>query len=330
MPANLTPQYFEAEKRFKEARNNQEKLRALKSMLSTIPKHKGTEKLQADIKRKIARVREETEREKRSGRRGFSYHVEKGGAGQVLLLGPPNAGKSSLVAAVTNAHPEVAEYPFTTQLPMPAMMPYENVQIQLVDAPPVAADVGGPWVSAIARSADLLALVIPLDDDALEAIEGIRAQLRHVHVLIGREADRDEEDVEEYVRLVRAVILANKLDLTNALDSLEVIRELYGPELPILAISATRGDNLEAMRRFLFDALRVMRVYTRAPGKKADYNQPVVLPRGSTVLDLAADIHKDFARNLRSARVWGSAKYDGLNVARDHVLQDGDTVELHI
>ena len=137
MPANLTPEYLAAEEEFKSAQSHEEKIAALERMLSTVPKHKGTEKLQADIKRRLSRERKEGH--KKGGARTVPFWlVKKEGAGQVALIGPPNAGKSSLLAALTNARPEVADYPFTTHAPTPGMMAYENIQVQLIDLPPVS------------------------------------------------------------------------------------------------------------------------------------------------------------------------------------------------
>jgi len=137
MPANLTPDYLAAERDYKQAATPAERIAALERMLATVPKHKGTEKIQADLKRRLSQARKESTKKGAAHSVPF-YLVEKEGAGQVVLLGPPNAGKSQLVAALTHAHPEVADYPFTTRLPTPGMMSYQNVQIQLIDLPPLS------------------------------------------------------------------------------------------------------------------------------------------------------------------------------------------------
>src|SRR5512135_280512 len=124
MPANLTPDYLAAEREYKAAQSQAEKVAALERMLATLPKHKGTEKLYADLKRRLSQARKDSQKKGAAHSAPF-YAVEREGAGQVALVGPPNSGKSSLVAALTHAEPEIAEYPFTTRLPTPGMMPFE-------------------------------------------------------------------------------------------------------------------------------------------------------------------------------------------------------------
>src|SRR5262249_23744379 len=183
MPANLTPQYMSAEQRFKQASTHEEKIACLEEMLRVIPKHKGTDKLQADLKRRLSKLRQEAQKAAAT-RRGYSLSVEAEGAGQIVLVGPPNAGKSALLRALSKATPEVADYPFTTRRPMPGMMPFENVQLQLVDMPPIAREYMEPWMSQIVRNANALLLVVDLCDPAvLDAVEFILAVLEEWKIL---------------------------------------------------------------------------------------------------------------------------------------------------
>src|SRR5512138_3814223 len=169
MPANLTAQYKEAEARYRAAVGYEEKLEALREMLALLPKHKGTEKLQADLRKRLSKLEDEEAHVAKSGHRGPDVgHVKREGAGQWVLLGPPNAGKSSLLAALTHAHPEIAEYPFTTRLPQPGMMPFEDVLVQLVDTPAVPAGHTEAWLPNLARNADGLLLVLDVAADDLE------------------------------------------------------------------------------------------------------------------------------------------------------------------
>ncbi len=322
MPANLTPQYLEADRRFKAATTPQEKLLALEEMLATIPKHKGTEKMQADLKRRIAKLRAQMQQRKSATRgRPFS-HVDKEGAGQITLVGAPNVGKSALLRALTNAQPEIADYPFTTRVPLPGMMMYENVQVQLVDLPPITAEFTEGWLFGIIRTADAAALVVDLStDDILAQTEQVQALLGQAKLVIAAGAREPHEK--------RGMVVANKLDAPGAAARLALLREVVGDSLPVFPVSAVHGTGVEDLRRALFGLLGVIRVYSKPPGRKADTSTPFTLRRGATVLDAAEAIHKDFVARLRYARLWGGDEYQGQRVGRDHVLEDGDVLELH-
>jgi len=328
MPANLTPDYLQAEERFRLAETTEEKIEALRDMLALLPKHKGTDHLFADLKRRLAKLQKEQEllKARRSGR-GDPFHIPKEGAGQVMLLGYTNVGKSSLMGALTAAAPKIADYPFTTQLPQPGMMEFEDIQIQLVDLPALTKDFAPGGLFNCLRHADLTLLIVDLGDDnmlsQLDEIEQLLAGRRM------RLAASGAAKGEQLYLPLKAVMVANKRDADGAADRLEILHEFYGERLPIFAVSARRGDGLEDLRREIFRHLDVVRVYTKVPGKPPDMSKPFTLPRGSTVLDLAEMIHKDFAANLKFARLWGGEKFDGQSVSRDHVLEDRDIIELH-
>jgi len=332
MPANLTPQYMSAEQRFKQASTHEEKITCLEEMLRVIPKHKGTDKLQADLKRRLSKLRQEAQKAAAT-RRGYTLSVEAEGAGQIVMVGPPNVGKSALLAALTKATPEVADYPFTTRRPMPGMMFLENVQIQLVDMPPISHESMESWMSQITRNADAILLVVDLGDSAvLDAVELIAEVLQEWKILpAARPLTPEEEDTLD-VGVVprRALLLGNKWDVPASKDNWDIIQELYSTRWPTLAVSATHGYNLEALRRALYTLLDIVRVYTKAPGKKPDLTAPFTMPRGSTVVEVAATVHKDFATHLKFARIWGTEKYDGQMVQRDYIVQEGDVIELHM
>ncbi len=327
MPANVTPEYERAERRFREATSDEGKLDALQEMLRTIPKHKGTEKMQADIKRRISRLRKEQQR-KGGPRRSAGVYVKKSGEGQVVLVGPPNSGKSELLACLTNAEPQVADYPFTTRLPRPGMMLYENVQVQLVDLPPVAEGYVESWLPQIVRIADAALLVLSArNDDVLSQYEEtLRVLQRHKIELYGR---REPEDLPVGVEPLPTIIVATKIDLTNAADNLAIFEEFYGERFEIVPVSARDEESLDRLRRLVFDKLELLRVYTKAPGKQPDREHPFVLHRGDTLQDLALAIHHDIAERLKTAKVWGSGKFDGQMVNKDYELQDEDVVEIH-
>jgi len=329
MPANLTPQYLEAERRFRIAKTGPEKIEALEEMLAVIPKHKGTEKLQADIKRRLSKLRGEMQR-KGGPQRAYLFSVDRQGAGQVVLVGPPNSGKSSLLASLTHALPEVADYPFSTRRPLPGMMAFENVRIQLVDLPPIAQDQTEGWVYSIIRNADLLMLVLDLQaPDLLEQTEILLAELEKARILAGDWPSKMEPDERGFWRK-RAVLIGNKAEGRPARENREALAELYGQKLPFLAVSALTGEGLPELPAKAFQLLGIVRIYTKTPGKEPSFQEPVVLEKGSTVLGVAAAIHKDFRHRLKYARIWGQGKYDGQRVERDYLVQDGDVVELHI
>ncbi len=325
MPANLTPEYLEAEQRFKSAKGTEEKIVALEEMYSTIPKHKGTEKMQAEIKRRLSRLR--TAQAKKPARRIDAMHrVDREGAGQVALAGPPNSGKSALVRHLTHATPDVAAYPFTTRLPAPGMLQFEDVQIQLVDLPPVHPDFHESWIYQIIRNADAVLLVVDLSDpDLLEDLDTTLEELRKAKVELG---SRDLLDAPGWM-VKKTLLIGNKLDAPEARDDLEILRELYGSRFPIHPVAAETGEGLAEVGRALFDLLELVRVYTKAPGKKLEPTAPYVLRRGAHLMDLAAMVHHDFVTQLKYARVWGHGKFEGQMVNRDYVVEDRDIIELH-
>jgi small GTP-binding protein len=326
MPTNLPPQYFDAEKRFREAKTTPEKVEALEAMLAIMPHHKGTDKLRAGLRKRLSKLRDEQERRK-GGSRAALFSVKREGAGQVALVGVPNAGKSQLMAALTNAEPEVGDYPFTTQLPQAGMAPFENIQIQLVDLPPLSLEHTEHWAFNIMRGADALLVVLDLSQDPVSELETIREILEGQRIILEGEATKDTEP-GSFIK--RWLLVGNKGDLPGAAEYAAIFRELYGERFPLTIISAQEGTGLEGVRSRLFSLLNVLRVYSKRPGHEAVLNNPVILPQGSTVLDLAKEIHKDFAAKLDYARIWGQGKYDGQRVNRDYTLHDGDIIELHM
>jgi len=327
MPANLTPQYLEADRRFKAAKTIEEKVAALEEMLAVIPKHKGTEHLQGDLKRRLAKLRAEAEQARRR-RGGFSVSVNREGAGQVVLVGPPNAGKSALVKCLTNAQPEVGEYPFTTRRPIAGMMQFINIQIQLVDLPAISDEYMEPWVPSLVRPADLALLVVDVASPSLlDDVERVIAILGRSKVAL---VSPGSPPPPLGWANVETLLLANKADAPSAEAALEILRSHYGSRFPAHGVSAQTGVGLEPLRRMIYDGLGIIRVYSKPPGKEPSMQSPVVLPRGSTIVEMAAAIHKDFARQLKFARVWGGTKFSGQRVQRDYVVQEGDIIELHI
>jgi len=327
MPANLPPQYFEAEKRLRSAKDPEEKIAALEEMLAIMPHHKGTDKLHAALRQKIAKFSQEAERKLATARRA-GFYITREGAGQVMLVGPSNSGKSQLLAALTEAIPDIAEYPFTTKTPVPGMMKFEDIQIQLVDTPPIGYKEVRVLLSNALRSADRIAIVIDLSLEPMSQVEATLQGLREARIEPLTDDGREVVTPGSYPR--RMLIVGNKNDLPGSGHNWERLRSQYAQVFPLASISAREGGGLKEFKRTIYQALNIMRVYTKTPGTKADLTDPMVLDKGSTLEEAAEALHRDFYQNLKYAVVWGSGKYDGQRVSKGHILQDGDIVEFHI
>lgn len=329
MPTNLPPQYFEVEKKLKAAKDPREKISIMEELLSIIPKHKGTEKLQAMYKTKIAKLKLQTQKKTSGFRHSISYHIDKAGAGQIILTAPPNAGKSSLIRALTNAEPDIGDYPFTTHSASPAMMKYENIQIQLIDTPPITPEYFEFWQAEMIKTADGVLIMIDLGstDPALDFLALLEKLLeKRIEIIPGM---LDESESGSYIQK-KALIVANKTDLPQAAAHIEAVKELLPPGTDLLLISTFQKEGLDELKARIFLLLDVLRVYSKTPGKKASTEDPFIFKKGNTVMDMAKSVHKDFALKLKYARIWGKGKYQGQKVNRDYELQDEDIIELHI
>ena len=317
MPANLPPTYYKLKHQLEAAKTNEERLSILEEMLRIIPKHKGSEKVVADIRSRAAKLRKEPAGagSKGAGKRSYSEHIPKQGAGQVVLLGPPNGGKSQILANFTNAKAEVSPTPYTTTMPMVGMLPYENIQFQIVDTPSISPDYVLPTVLTLIRNADIPLPVISLaSDNLLDDLEVVAALL-----------DEAKRETPENGTL----IVANQLDATGASERLDILKEFYGDVFRICPISTETGEGKDALLQEIYTELDILRVYPKAPGKPMEQDEPIVLPTGSTVLDAALNLHKDFAE-FKFARIWGPEWHDGQSVSRNDVVYDGDIVEFHL
>jgi ribosome-interacting GTPase 1 len=328
MPANLPPEYFEAEKRYRAAKTLAEKIVCLEELLTIVPKHKGTDKLRADLRRRISKLKTASQAKKSLGRRESVFHINKEGAGQVVVVGPANVGKSALVSTLTNATPEVADFPFTTWKPTPGMMPMENIQIQLVDTPPLNKDYVEPEFMDLIRRSDLVLLTVDLLTDPLQQLEDSVALLEEHRIVPHRFKERYSDPHD--LTFIPFLVLANRNDDADTNENFEIFCELLGEDWPLVSASVKTGRNLKLLKKTLVEKLNIIRVYSKSPGKKPDLNAPFVLKKGSTMADFAGKIHRDFVEKMKSARVWGVSVYDGQMVQRDYLLQDGDVIELQI
>jgi ribosome-interacting GTPase 1 len=389
MPTNLT---VPAKKKWSEvdlARTPQEKLEKLQEFLSLIPKHKGTARLCAQVKRQIATLRKEIEEKKRrrTGRGGSKFFFEKEGAAQIVILGPTKVGRSSLLTAITNAKTEVSDYPFTTREPVPGMLNFEDLQFQIVEAPALvegAADgeALGLQTLGLARNADGLILMVDLSDNPVDQLTVIlnelektrimtqkphaRVEIERKHVgaglhivVIGKLVDCTLKDVEALLKGYRildasikisgeatlndiedtifestiyrpAIVVANKADSNEAMKNFQELKRSVNNELTIIPISCRTGLGLEKLGAEIFRALDTIRIYTKEPNDKEPSSKPFILKRGSTVADLAKQIHRDFIDRFAYARVWAKRlPFSPQKVGSTIVLEDKDTVELH-
>ncbi len=327
MPANLPPHYYIAEQKYRASRNSAEKVAALQEMLSATPKHKGTDHLRADLRAKVARAMDELERPKQGSGQPQPYAIRKEGAGQAVLIGLPNAGKSQLLASLTGASAKVADYPYTTRIPLPGMLPYENVRIQLVDTPAINDHEVQARLFSMLRNTDLLLMVVDLSGDPLSQADEIVSELDRYGFQLLRQGD--EAGPDDYRVSMRCLLVANKADAEGADIAFEFLEELYGTQFPIVRVSAATGVGLDDLARKVFAALSKVRVYLKGRGAQPDYDEPLVLDKGSVVQDAALSVHKDWTRKIKYALLWGSGKFGGQRIGRDYVLDDGDVIELH-
>ena len=338
MPANLSPEYRDAEAAFRKAGDPKERLECLRVMLRTIPKHKGTDHLQADIKTRIKHLTEEVQGEKRGANRTGPVHVIRPeGVAQLALLGPPNTGKSALHHALTGSHATIGPYPYTTHEPQPGMLPFEDIHFQLIDLPPLSNEHPLPWIGNALQPSDGVLLVIDLNDpECLDRASTIISQLEGRRITFidgwGRSpGSRDENDIgDPFAITLPVLLLVMKCDLVqNVGEQTAVFQELLGTRFPTLPVSVSEGRGLDSLGGWLFHALEIVRVYTKAPGRPPDTDRPFTVRAGDTVLDVARLVHRELAVTLRFARIWGETHFDGQQVGRDQPVFDGDILELH-
>jgi len=329
MPTNLPADYFNAEERFRSATTTEDKIKYLEEMMGTIPKHKGTDHLRADLRKKLSKLKTAATSKKSSKKQVSAYHINKEGAGQIIIIGTTNVGKSSLVANQTNADPEVSEVPFTTWTAMPGMMKIENTQVQVIDTPPISEEYIDPEFLNLIRRVDLVLIMIDLHAHPVQQLEFVLQKLQENR--IAPKHLEGQIEVEGFLLHVPTIVVVNKFDSEEYEEHYQIFQELLGQEYPMVPVSVQTGHNLDTLKRMIFEKLGVIRVYSKAPGKDVDKSAPFVVDQGIQLGDFAGKVHKDFQEKLKSAKIWGtSADFPGQMVSRDHVLEDEDVVELQI
>lgn len=331
MPANLPPQYYELERQFNKETDIREKLRLAKELLAMMPKHKGTDKLQAEMKAKISKFTEQIESgAKKHGTHHIDpfTHIEKEGAAQIIMVGPPNSGKSSILASCTHAQPLIADYPYTTHEPLAGMMMFETVPLQLIDTPPISDQQFPPFMPNLIRQADIVVLIADLCDQSSPAnLELICALLKEKNINLT--SGKLPGDSDHRFMYKKTLIAANKSDESDSDNVLSTLKQKF-PGFMIVPISVYDDESLYEFRKAIFIALDVIRVYTKRIGHEPEYRDPIILAPGSTVADAALVLHKDFAYKLQYAKIWGKGKFEGQRVKNSFVLADEDIIEFHI
>ncbi|MFH0990103.1 MAG: GTPase [bacterium] len=328
MPTNLPSEYFEAERKHREAKTPEEKADTLEHLISTIPKHKGTDKLRAELRRKLSRFKTQAHAKNKTGKHESHFFIEKEGDARVVVVGAANVGKSSLVAKLTHATPEVSESPFSTWFPTPGMLMYQGVHIQLIDTPAIEREYFEPEFIELIRSSDLLLILLDLLENSLEQYDRTRETLAQ-HKIVPAQLGGARH--EPRIKQLPMMIVANKDDGGPLDEEFSVLQELLRDDgWSILPISLLHDRNIDAMIQAMIQALDIIRVFSKPPGKEVERSKPFILKRGNTVGDLALKVHHDFVEKLKTARVWGTGVFEGQHVGRDHILFDGDIVELHL
>lgn len=328
MPTNLPPEFYQAEKYFKEAATPEEKYTALEELLKTIPKHKGTDKLRAEYRKKLSKFKSQTQSKKKISRHESHFHIEKEGDGRVIVVGAANVGKSALVGKLTHASPEVSDSPFSTWVPTPGMLIYNGVHLQLLDTPAIDRDYIEPEFVDLIKHSNLILLLLDLQAYPIQQFQKSLEVLEKHRIYPHHKKTKDSEKRDYFVPIV---VVVNKDDGESLDEEFEVLNELLKEEgWVLLPVSVKENRNIDEMMQFIIREMRIIRVYSKKPHEDANMSRPFILHSDSNVGEFAAKVHKDFTANLKSARVWGKGVRDGQMVGKDHLLHDGDIVELHI
>ncbi|MCD6094670.1 50S ribosome-binding GTPase [bacterium] len=303
MPANLPPQFFALLAKLKEAESPEEKISILEEMLAICPKHKGTEKVQRDLKSKIAKLKKQ---KPQKTKRETLYSIPKQGAGQIIIVGPANSGKSSLLNALSNAKAKLASYPFTTSTPQPAMMKYENILIQLVDTPPLTKESPG-WLKALMSAADGLIVVFDL------AKNEITEEIKNLKEILNNWGLENK----------KILFLGNKIDLPKAKENFQKLKDKICP------ISAQNKMGIEELKKEIFNLLEIARIYSKKPGKEIDFEHPFIVKKGTKLIKLAKEISEDLVSSFKYAKLFRKNSSKVQIVGKDYLLKDQDIIEIH-
>ncbi|MEK6954262.1 MAG: GTPase [Candidatus Micrarchaeota archaeon] len=291
---NATPEYYAAEERYRQAKTPEDRMAALKQMLGLAPKHKGSQSILMEIKKKISSIREElvVEKKKKAGKKGGGDFIKKQGAAQIALIGFVNCGKTALLNKLCGMHHSSSDVAYETGIVSPGMLEFEKIQLQILDTPSIF-EQNKNKLFGIARLADLVIIIL---DPFLDIME----QKKYFDELV-----------------------AKKIFVVSKKGYLDV----HGNDFQY---DVNLESSITELKKMFVRHLDLIRVYTKNPRGETDYLKPFVMVKGSTVSDIAKQIHKEFYQNLKYARLWGSSKFKGQQVSGDFILKDEDVVELHM
>ncbi len=299
MPANVSPHYQKAESIYIEAETKEQKIRALKKMISLAPSHKGGENLRANLKRRLAKLKYSQEKEEKRRRSGKKEGIRKTGDAQVSIIGMTNTGRSSLLSILTNAKPKIASYEFTTISPQIGTLLYEGFEIQLIEIPAITGN----------RYHDRASLAISRDSDAIIILATTKEELK-----------RTLNELKEARIEKKKIIIMNKVDLKIPLAI----------NMAFLSISCKTKKNIGELKKKIIKELGLIRVYTKDPKKKAA-ERPIVFHGQATVGEVCQKVRKGFKDKFLFAKIWGeSVKFPGQQVGIKHKVKDKDIVEIHL
>jgi small GTP-binding protein len=298
MPANASPEYGHAEKQYLAAQTDEEKIVALEEMIRTMPQHKSAEALRANLRTRLKKLREKQEKAKKSGK-GGKAGIKKEDM-QACLVGFSNTGKSSLFSLLTGVKVSISPFPFTTKEPNVGMMRYKNMQIQLIDLPPL------PNTDfSILNITDTIILVM----DNLE-------QLNKSFPLLSK-------------TIGKKIIIFNKSDLLSEEEKRKISSFLETKKLSFVIFSSFLHTNfeIEDLKKRIFETFSITRIFLKEPGREPG-KEPLIIKPNSSLKDVAEKILKGFSSKVKRTRIWGpSSKFSGQIVGLDHIVKDMDTVE---
>ena len=300
--------FVQVAKRRLVGKEGRERVRVIRGLLEELPDYRSGP--YADIRKWLNGEMEQTRVRAKVVHRD-SISIRREGAAQIAFVGPPNAGKSSLLQVLSAIQIKTGDYAFTTTRPVPALTRIGGVLVQLVEIPGLIEGAnedrgGGRALLGVLRNAD-----------AIVYCQSVTAPVDELRVV--------RAEVETAGIALPALLAATKAD-EAAGDELERLTIAF-PDLELVPVSVLDDESLDALREAVWQLTGLLRVFLRR-GREVD-EEPLALHPGATVEDVADEIHHELGESFGAARVWGpSARFDGQRVGRSHTVLDGDVVEI--